>query len=109
MGKIRRAVNSGDEFANRRDGEIGQTGDVEYGISVCDEVEVVAGVGGQHDFLRPGKYAGNTQLFLTPGVGFGRMHGAGRFRFSSAVGMQIAATRFHTYDHRLMISTRFSF
>jgi hypothetical protein len=39
----------------------------------------------------------------------GRLHLAGRFRFSSAVGMQIAATTFHTYDHRLMISTRVSF
>jgi hypothetical protein len=60
-------------------------------------------------FYDTGKYAGNTQLFLTPGLGFGRAHLAGRFRFSSAVGMQIAATHFHTYDHRLMISTRFSF
>ena len=48
-------------------------------------------------------------LFLTPGLGFGRLHLAGRFHFSSAVGMQIAATRFHTYDHRVMISTRVSF
>jgi hypothetical protein len=55
------------------------------------------------------KYAGNTQLFLTPGLGFGRVHLAGRFRFATAVGMQIAATHFHTYDHRLMMSTRFSF
>jgi hypothetical protein len=60
-------------------------------------------------FYDTGKYAGNTQLFLTPGLGFGRAHLAGQFRFSSAVGMQIAATHFHTYDHRLMISTRFSF
>lgn len=60
-------------------------------------------------FYRTGKYAGSTQLFLTPGLGFGRVHLAGRFRFSSAVGMQVAATRFHTYNHRLMLSTRFSF
>ena len=60
-------------------------------------------------FYTTGKQAGETQLFLTPGVGFGRAHLAGRFRFSSAVGMQIAATHFHTYDHRLMFSTRVSF
>ena len=60
-------------------------------------------------FYRTGKFAGNTQLFLTPGLGFGRVHLAGRFRFSSAAGIQFAATRFHTYDHRLMLSTRFSF
>ena len=59
-------------------------------------------------FYETGRYARNTQLFLTPGVGFGRAHFAGRFRFSSALGMQIAATRFHTYDHRLMLSTRLS-
>jgi hypothetical protein len=60
-------------------------------------------------FYTTGKYAGQTQLFLTPGLGFGRSHLAGRFRWSSAVGMQIAATQFHTYDHRWMFSTRFSF
>ena len=60
-------------------------------------------------FYETGKYAGNTQLFLTPGVGFGRIHLAGRFRFSSAVGMQIAATQFHTYNHRLLLSFRVSF
>jgi len=60
-------------------------------------------------FYETGKYAGNTQLFLTPGLGFGRAHLAGRFRFSAATGMQIAATSFHTYDHRLMFSTRLSF
>ncbi len=60
-------------------------------------------------FFETGKFAGNTQLFLTPGLGFGRAHIAGRFRFSCASGMQFAATRFHTYDHRLLLSTRFSF
>jgi len=60
-------------------------------------------------FYKTGKYAGNAQLFLTPGVGLGRAHFAGRFRFSSAAGMQIATTPFHTYDHRLVLSTRVSF
>ena len=60
-------------------------------------------------FYTTGKYAGETQLFLTPGLGFGRAHLAGRFRFSSALGMQIAATHFHTYDHRWMFSERISF
>ena len=60
-------------------------------------------------FYTTGKYAGETQLFLTPGIGFGRAHLAGRFRLSSAVGVQIAATRFHPYNHRWMISTRVSF
>lgn len=60
-------------------------------------------------FYETGKFAGNTQLFLTPGLGFGRAHLAGRFRVSSALGMQIAASRFHTYNHRVIISTRLSF
>jgi hypothetical protein len=60
-------------------------------------------------FYTAGKYAGETQMFLTPGLGFGRAHLAGRFRWSSAVGMQIAATQFHTYNHRWMFSTRVSF
>jgi len=60
-------------------------------------------------FYETGKYAGSTQLFLTPGLGLGRVNLAGRFRFSSAAGMQLAVTKFHTYDHRLMLSTRVSF
>lgn len=60
-------------------------------------------------FYETGKYAGNKQLFLTPGIGFGRVRMVSRFRFSSAVGMQIAATQFHTYNHRWIFSERFSF
>jgi hypothetical protein len=60
-------------------------------------------------FYATGKYAGETQLFLTPGLGIGRAHLAGPFRLSAAVGMQIAATQFHTYNHRWMLSTRVSF
>jgi hypothetical protein len=60
-------------------------------------------------FYTTGKYAGETQMFLTPGLGFGRAHLAGRFRVSSAVGVQIAATQFKTYNHRWMFSTRVSF
>ena len=60
-------------------------------------------------FYTTGKYAGETQMFLTPGLGFGRAHLAGRFRWSSAMGMQIAATQCHTYNHRWMFSTRVSF
>jgi len=60
-------------------------------------------------FYTTGKYAGETQLFLTPGLGIGRAQLAGRLRLSSAVGVQIAATQFHTYNHRWMFSTRLSF
>ena len=60
-------------------------------------------------FFTTGKYAGDTQLFLTPGLGIGRVHLAGRFRLASAVGVQIAVTQFHSYNHRWMFSTRLSF
>jgi hypothetical protein len=60
-------------------------------------------------FYKSGKNAGEKQVFLTPGLGFGRMRVGRKLRFSSAAGMQIAATRFHTYDHRWMFSERLSF
>ena len=60
-------------------------------------------------FYKTGPHAGDKQTFLTPGLGFGRVRVAGRFRFSSAAGMQIAATAFHTYNHRWIFSERFSF
>jgi hypothetical protein len=60
-------------------------------------------------FYETGKYAGNNQVFLTPGLGFGRMRLGDRFRFSSAAGIQIAATSFHTYNHRWVFSQRLSF
>ena len=60
-------------------------------------------------FYRTGPHAGRKQVFLTPGLGFGRVRVRGRFRFSSAAGMQIAATPFHTYNHRWIFSERLSF
>jgi len=60
-------------------------------------------------FYRTGVNAGDTQVFLTPGLGFGRIRLGRGFRFSSAAGMQIAVTTFHTYDHRWMFSERISF
>ena len=60
-------------------------------------------------FYETGPNAGNKQAFLTPGLGFGRMRLGKGFRFSSAAGLQIAVTKFHTYDHRWMFSERISF
>ena len=56
-----------------------------------------------------GRYAGETQAFVTPGIGFGRVHLFGHVGFSAALGFQIAATRFHTYNHQGMLSVRFPF
>lgn len=60
-------------------------------------------------FYKTGTNAGDKQIFLTPGLGFGRVRIARGFRFSTAAGMQIAVTQFHTYDHRWMFSERISF
>ncbi len=56
-----------------------------------------------------GNHAGNTQAFLTPGLGFGRARLWKTVRFSAAGGLQIAATQFHTYNHQWILSSRFSF
>ena len=60
-------------------------------------------------FYKTGPNRGDKQVFLTPGLGFGRVRLRKGFRFSSAAGMQIAVTKFHTYDHRWMFSERISF
>jgi hypothetical protein len=60
-------------------------------------------------FYKTGPNAGDKQVLLTPGLGFGRVRLRKGFRFSSAAGLQIAVTRFHTYDHRWMFSERVSF
>lgn len=56
-----------------------------------------------------GKNSGQTEVFLTPGLGFGRLRVWRALKFSAAAGMQIAATRFHAYNHRAMFSVRYSF
>ena len=60
-------------------------------------------------FYKTGLHSGEQQVFLTPGLGFGRVRLRRGFRFSTAAGLQIAVTRFHTYDHRWMFSERLSF
>ena len=60
-------------------------------------------------FYEQGPNAGETQTFLTPGLGFGRVRFVRGLRFSTAAGVQIAVTSFHTYNHRWMLSVRFPF
>jgi hypothetical protein len=60
-------------------------------------------------FYETGPSAGETQTFLTPGLGFGRVTLYRGLRFSMAGGLQIAVTQFHTYNHRWMLSVRFPF
>ena len=56
-----------------------------------------------------GPNSGETQAFLTPGLGFGRVHLWRNLRFSAAAGLQIAATQFHTYNRQWMFSNRLNF
>ncbi len=60
-------------------------------------------------FYEQGPNAGETQTFLTPGLGFGRVRLVRGLRFSMAGGVQIAVTSFHTYNRRWMLSVRFPF
>jgi hypothetical protein len=60
-------------------------------------------------FFEDGPSAGETQTFLTPGLGFGRVRIVRGLRFAIAGGLQVAVTRFHTYNHRWMLSVRFPF
>lgn len=60
-------------------------------------------------FFEEGNNAGETQTFLTPGLGFGRVRLFQGPRLSMAGGVQIAVTRFHTYNHQWMLSVRFPF
>jgi hypothetical protein len=73
------------------------------GWKLWPEVEV------NSTFFKEGTNSGKTQTFLTPGLGYGRVGLFGPLRFSMAGGVQIAVTRFHTYDHRWMLSVRFPF
>jgi hypothetical protein len=56
-----------------------------------------------------GQNTGETQVFLTPGLGFGRVRFWRNLRFSAAAGLQIAATQFHTYNRQWMFSNRLNF
>lgn len=60
-------------------------------------------------FHETGPNAGAKEAFLTPGLGFGRFRLHRRLQFASAAGVQSAATRFHSYNHRWMFSERLSF
>ncbi len=56
-----------------------------------------------------GKSAGKTQVFLTPGLGFGRVRLRGNLHYSAAAGLQIAVTQFHTYNRQWIFSNRLNF
>jgi len=58
---------------------------------------------------RDGTSSGHTQLFVTPGLVFGRFPIHDRLGFTVGAGVQIAATTFHQYDHNYTLTVRMPF
>ncbi len=62
----------------------------------------------QNHFI-DGPNSGHTQNFLTPGVVLGRFPLHHRLAFTGGVGYQIATSRFHTYNHNVIVTLRLPF
>jgi hypothetical protein len=60
-------------------------------------------------FFVDGPLSGNNETFITPGLVTGPFQIAERLHFAAGFGVQIAATHFHRYNHRLIWSMRFPF
>ena len=56
-----------------------------------------------------GKNEGKKQVFLSPGLVVGKVRLWNRLGFAIGGGVQIAASRFHTYEHNWVTSVRFPF
>jgi hypothetical protein len=61
------------------------------------------------NFFHDGDHAGQTQVFLSPGLVVGRLHIYKRLGLTLGGGVQIAATHFHTFNHNKVLSIRFPF
>jgi hypothetical protein len=60
-------------------------------------------------FWSGGTLDGKKEVFLTPGIVLGSFPLAERLHLSLGGGVQIAATQFHQYNHRWIVSVRFPF
>ncbi len=60
-------------------------------------------------FFRGGTRDGNNQVFLTPGVVFGKFPIHNRVGLTVGAGFQIAVTQFHTNNHNLVMTFRMPF
>ncbi len=60
-------------------------------------------------FFEGGTHDGEKQTFLTPGLVIGRIPIHNRVGLTLGSGMQIAASRFHLYDHNLIFTARLPF
>jgi hypothetical protein len=61
------------------------------------------------NFFTDGPDTGKKETFLTPGVVFGNFQIADRLHLGIGAGVQIAATQFHTYNHRWVWTVRLPF
>ena len=61
------------------------------------------------NFFADGPDIGKKETFLTPGVVFGNFQIAERLHLGIGAGVQIAATQFHTYNHRWVWTVRLPF
>jgi hypothetical protein len=62
-----------------------------------------------YTYFSQGPDDGKTQVFLTPGIVFGKFPIWHRFGLTVGSGVQIAATHFHTYNHKYILTIRFPF
>jgi hypothetical protein len=62
-----------------------------------------------YTYFHHGPRDGKTQVFLTPGLVVGRFPLWRRLALTMGGGVQIAATRFHTYNHGWILTTRLPF
>jgi hypothetical protein len=60
-------------------------------------------------FNEGGTNDGKKQTFLTPGLVIGRIPLHNRLGLTLGTGMQIATTRFHSFDHNLIVTARLPF
>ena len=60
-------------------------------------------------FYKGGENDGKKQVFITPGLVAGRFPIHNRVGLTLGVGMQIAATRYHSCDHALIFTARLPF
>ncbi|HVA17771.1 MAG TPA: hypothetical protein VMV59_08685 [Candidatus Dormibacteraeota bacterium] len=56
-----------------------------------------------------GTKSGKKQVFLTPGIVYGKLPIHNRIGLTLGVGFQIAATHFHTFNHNVILSVRMPF
>ena len=62
-----------------------------------------------YTYFSQGPNDGKTQVFLTPGIVLGRFPIWHRLSLTIGTAVQIAATQFHTYNHRYILTVRFPF